>query len=119
MSRSAGKDPGTLDLFAEFELERQTPSEALDVQVLPAPIKHKPPSRKAKSKEMAPLTASQERHLTDKDVAKRFGICRQTVWRWVKEGHFPSPEKLSSRTTRWKLSELVAYEASLSGGGTS
>ena len=50
-------------------------------------------------------------HLSDKAVAIRFEISRATVWRWVKENKFPKPIKLSAGSTRWKLSDIEAWEA--------
>ncbi len=50
-------------------------------------------------------------HLSDKAVAIRFEISRATVWRWVKENKFPKPIKLSPGSTRWKLSDIEAWEA--------
>ena len=50
-------------------------------------------------------------HLSDKAVAIRCEISRATVWRWVKENKFPKPIKLSAGSTRWKLSDIEAWEA--------
>ncbi len=50
-------------------------------------------------------------HLSDRAVAFRFEISRATVWRWVKENKFPKPIKLSAGSTRWKLSDIEAWEA--------
>lgn len=57
-------------------------------------------------------TKCQETFLSDVEVAKRYGISRASIWRWVKNNpKAPKPIKLSPGTTRWKLSELVAFEA--------
>lgn len=54
------------------------------------------------------------RYFSDKDVAKRYGVSRPTIWRWVKNNAvFPNPIQLSPGTTRWKLSDLQAYERSV------
>ena len=50
-------------------------------------------------------------YLTDKQIAERYKVGRATPWRWVQEGHFPSPIKLSPGCTRWKLSDLEKWEA--------
>lgn len=53
-----------------------------------------------------------ETYLRDQQVAERLGVARITVWRWAKDkAEFPKPIKLSSGCTRWKLSELEAWEA--------
>ncbi|QDY69804.1 helix-turn-helix transcriptional regulator [Qingshengfaniella alkalisoli] len=50
--------------------------------------------------------------LRDTQVAQRYGVSRVTIWRWVKDGHaFPKPIKLTDAVTRWKLSDLEAWEA--------
>ena len=48
--------------------------------------------------------------LSDQDVALRFRVTRQTIWRWVVSGHFPTPVKLSPGTSRWRLDEILAFE---------
>ena len=50
-------------------------------------------------------------YLSDKSVAERYDTSRATVWRWAREDDFPTPVKLSNGTTRWKLSDLQAWEA--------
>lgn len=52
--------------------------------------------------------------LCDKEVARRYGVSRATVWRWTKEGRgFPCPVKLSRGTTRWRLEDLEAFDRDL------
>lgn len=47
------------------------------------------------------LAPADERYLSDKQVAERFGVSRPTIWRWVKtEKAFPHPVSLSSGTSR-------------------
>jgi prophage regulatory protein len=48
-------------------------------------------------------------YLTDKKVADRYSSSRSTIWRWLSEGHLPKPIKLNG-STRWKLSDLEAWE---------
>lgn len=50
--------------------------------------------------------------LTDIDIAKRYGVTRQTVWRWTSSNpEFPKPVKFSKGCTRWRLSDLERWEA--------
>jgi predicted DNA-binding transcriptional regulator AlpA len=59
-----------------------------------------------------PLT--NERYLSDVEVAKRFSVSRPTIWRWCKTNpSFPQPRKVTEGTTRWLLSELLAFDAVL------
>lgn len=50
-------------------------------------------------------------YATDTDVAAHFGVNRATVWGWVKNNGFPAPVKLSPQMTRWKWSDVEAWEA--------
>lgn len=52
-----------------------------------------------------------ETYLSDVQIAARYGVHRTTPWGWVKtDPHFPKPLKLSPGCTRWKLSEVEAWE---------
>lgn len=37
------------------------------------------------------------------------GVCDKTIWQWVKNGTFPTPIKLSSNVTVWRLSEVKIW----------
>ena len=50
-------------------------------------------------------------YLTDKNCASRYDTSRATWWRWVREGHAPKPVKLSAGSTRWKVADLLEWEA--------
>ena len=56
-------------------------------------------------------------YLSDKSLAKRFSVCRTTIWRWRREGEFPKPVKLGG-ATRWRLAEIEAWEAQQAEGIT-
>lgn len=45
------------------------------------------------------------------DIQSRYGISRATAWNWAKEPDFPKPIRLSGKCTRWRLSDLTAWEA--------
>lgn len=54
--------------------------------------------------------------LSDKQVAARYGVTRPTIWGWARdEPTFPRPIKLSPGCTRWKLSEIEAWETTKAG----
>ena len=59
------------------------------------------------------MTDSNEKYLSDRQVAERYSISRHTAWRWTKEGALPKPVKIRS-STRWRLSDLLRIEQSLS-----
>lgn len=40
----------------------------------------------------------------------RLPIHRNTLWRWVASGEFPTPIKLGPNITAWRLSDIEAWE---------
>jgi predicted DNA-binding transcriptional regulator AlpA len=58
----------------------------------------------------------QSTYIPDTTIARRYGVSRATVWRWVKNGQLPAAVKLSPGCTRWKLAEIEAWEQSREGG---
>lgn len=52
-----------------------------------------------------------EIYLSDKRIAERYEVSRATIWRWVQAGRLPKPVKLSPGCTRWKSSDVEAWEA--------
>ena len=36
-------------------------------------------------------------------------ISHSTLWRWIKDGKFPQPYRLSDRVTAWKLEEVESW----------
>jgi len=49
-------------------------------------------------------------YLKDTKIAERYDTHRITIWRWVKEGNFPAPVRLSPGCTRWLLNEIEDWE---------
>jgi prophage regulatory protein len=55
---------------------------------------------------------SRQVFLSDKQVAKRYSVSRQTPWGWLKKvANFPKPVSLSAGCTRWRLADLETWEA--------
>ena len=46
-----------------------------------------------------------------KNRSGKLPVSPATVWRWVREGQFPKPVKLSNRVTVWNLAEVDAFIA--------
>lgn len=52
-----------------------------------------------------------EQYLPVKQVANRYSVSVPTIWRWSKEDEaFPRPRVIRKGTSRWRLSELLAFE---------
>jgi predicted DNA-binding transcriptional regulator AlpA len=47
---------------------------------------------------------------SDKQIAKRYGVTRTTVWRWVRHNKFPPPVKISKGCSRWPIEKVKEYE---------
>ena len=90
---SSKPKPAQMDLFARVP---KTANPAKDPQI----------------KFLAPCAKCEERYFSDLEVALRFDVSRATIWRWLATNpDFPNPLKLSPGTSRWKLSDLVLFEA--------
>lgn len=51
-------------------------------------------------------------YLTVRQAAARLAVSVPTVWRWARERpDFPKPHRLGPNCTRWRLSDLEAWEA--------
>ena len=49
-------------------------------------------------------------YLTDKQIAKKYGVHRTTIWRWIKNCGFPKPVHLSPGCTRWPETIILLWE---------
>lgn len=48
--------------------------------------------------------------VNDKFLSSYFQVSRVTIWRWVKIGKLPAPQKIGENTTRWDFDEITAAE---------
>lgn len=57
-----------------------------------------------------------EGYLTTRDVCKRYGICRQTLYRWMDRKHtpFPAPKlRGTAGNNRWAIEDIENYERAI------
>ena len=47
--------------------------------------------------------------LTRREVERRTGLSRSTIYRKMSDGSFPVPLKISDRAVRWRESDIRAY----------
>jgi predicted DNA-binding transcriptional regulator AlpA len=59
---------------------------------------------------MQELDEKAYRYVSDKALAERYEVARQTIWRWVREGRLPAPVKLADGSTRWWLPTVIEHE---------
>jgi prophage regulatory protein len=57
--------------------------------------------------------ASQALFLTVSEVADRYSVSVDSIWRWKREGTFPAGVRLGKGCTRWRLSDLEEHERTL------
>ena len=51
-------------------------------------------------------------YISDRDLAARYGVHHLTPRRWLKtDPIFPKPLRLTPGCTRWRLSDIEAWEA--------
>ncbi|MDQ0420300.1 putative DNA-binding transcriptional regulator AlpA [Peteryoungia aggregata LMG 23059] len=56
---------------------------------------------------------AEERYLSVQDVARRYAVSIQTVWRHTKQNPaFPKPIKILNGSTRWRLTDVLAFKVS-------
>ncbi len=55
---------------------------------------------------------NQSIYIPDTQVANQFGVSRATIWRWVQNGNFPKPIKLSPGCSRWKIEDVQKWAES-------
>ena len=116
MSKKKREQREGLDLFSLAGLPEPVLLQDDKPKLAPSAPKPKRETQKKTTSSVSGKEASNERYLRDSEVAHRYGISRQTVWRWTAQGTLPEPIKLSVSVTRWRLSDLLAYETSLPQG---
>ena len=55
-------------------------------------------------------------YLSVDQVARRFGVSKDSIWRRKRKGDFPAPVKLGGTTTRWRLADIEEWEVQLACG---
>ena len=54
--------------------------------------------------------------LTVAEVAKRYAVSTDTIWRWSRKDDFPRPVKIGPNITRWRLADVLEHDQSLKAG---
>ena len=54
-----------------------------------------------------------EQFLTVDQVAARYNTSTDSIYRWKRDGDFPKAVHLGKGTTRWRMSDLTAFEVTL------
>lgn len=59
-----------------------------------------------------PESCKMDQVMRMKDVVKKIGLCRATIYAMISRGEFPRPIRIGERATGWRESELEAWLAS-------
>lgn len=51
-------------------------------------------------------------YTTDVELARRYAVARVTIWRWAGNAEFPAPIRLGPNCSRWRMSDVLAWERS-------
>lgn len=54
---------------------------------------------------------TQATYFSDRQLAARYAVHPKTVWSWVRRGEFPEPMKLTAGCTRWRSTDVEAWES--------
>ena len=49
------------------------------------------------------------RYRSIKEVCEEFGVCRSTVYKWIKSGLLPQPIQITKRCVRFLTSDLEVF----------
>lgn len=52
-------------------------------------------------------------YLTVDQVAQRYGVSEDSIWRWKRDGDLPAPLRVGLNCTRWRLPDLLDHERQL------
>lgn len=52
-----------------------------------------------------------DRVLWRRDLAARYGVCRETVWRWQQAGKIPAPDVRIGERHGWRSETIRAHES--------
>lgn len=71
--------------------------------------------RKERAEEAAPKTQTFRPGtlLRISTVCEMVGASRSTIYRWVSEGTFPEPVRISEKAIRWKVDEIEVWREAL------
>tara|TARA_Y100000815_G_C12902662_1_gene334679 strand:+ start:261 stop:524 length:264 start_codon:yes stop_codon:yes gene_type:complete len=65
---------------------------------------------------VAVTAAATNLYLSVDQVALRYNVSKDSIWRWKRKGDFPAPVKLGGTTTRWRLADIEQWEVELACG---
>ena len=49
-------------------------------------------------------------YLSVDQVAQRYGVSTDSIWRWKRAGDFPAAVRIGPNCTRWRLSDILEHE---------
>lgn len=53
------------------------------------------------------------KYLSADELAYRYNVSRNTIWRWARDNQLPQPLKMGGKCTRWKEEDITLHEKTL------
>lgn len=72
----------------------------------------RPRGEKGETEETGPISRP-AMFLRLTEVCEMIGVGRSTIYKWVNEGTFPAPVKISERAIRWNIDEIEKWRDAL------
>ena len=51
--------------------------------------------------------------LSVEQVARRYDVSTDSIWRWVRKSKFPAPVRVGGGTTRWRRADIIEHDGAL------
>lgn len=51
--------------------------------------------------------------LSVEQVARRYDVSTDSIWRWVRKNKFPAPVRVGGGTTRWRRKDIIKHDGAL------
>lgn len=66
-----------------------------------------------KIQSVTPEAEEEAPFLSVDQVAKRYNVSTDSIWRWVRIKTFPSPFRIGTGITRWRRADVEQYDSTL------
>ena len=66
-----------------------------------------------KKQAITPGAEEEAMFLSVDQVAKRYNVSTDSIWRWVRNKNFPSPFRIGAGITRWRRADIEQHDSTL------
>ena len=61
----------------------------------------------------SPEDADEPPFLSVEQVARRYDVSTDSIWRWARKKKFPAPVRVGGGTTRWRRADIIEHDGAL------